>query len=305
MTARNDLENDDVDCLDLDFSIDHSKARSIAKTRWGTVNETYSTNRTGAYYFSCAGHGGYLCDPDAFSADEREAITEITSQPSVSVGVQMMDGDPEVKAWSNPYSKQRGSMHYSRDGGSYGWIDYPLYMGEEDCGWAVLVHASGLRITDDVYPDGADIEATAEGTVIRYYTHQAESDIVRTLKREMSKDGVGSVREALEHNMVRSATHNQLVAAMDEFDELSFGMDELAELHARHEVDGKDPSDHPEYDRMVEEQLEVLGRAVESLESGYETAEHTSVPPEKSEFIQSIRSELPESAPTTTPTVSP
>lgn len=49
--------------------------RRIAESMWGRDGTTgYRTNRRGAYYYSCAGHGGYIVDADSLTASERSSI---------------------------------------------------------------------------------------------------------------------------------------------------------------------------------------------------------------------------------------
>lgn len=50
------------------------QAAEIAAGTWGAVDSFYPTNRDGAYEFGCAGHGGFVVDAEALTADERKAL---------------------------------------------------------------------------------------------------------------------------------------------------------------------------------------------------------------------------------------
>jgi hypothetical protein len=55
----------------------HTEARSIAESNWGTGGtHAYKTNRRGAYYFSCSGHGGFVIDDKALTETERAKLAE-------------------------------------------------------------------------------------------------------------------------------------------------------------------------------------------------------------------------------------
>ena len=72
--------------------ITHSQARSMAEANWGRGGtKSRRTNRTGAFYFSCSSHGGYIIDGRAMSEEARKAISAYREPETTSEVI-----DPET-----------------------------------------------------------------------------------------------------------------------------------------------------------------------------------------------------------------
>lgn len=120
--------------------LNSSRARSFAETKWGRGGtRSYRTNRAGAYYFSCAGHGGYIVDAFALSQEERDKINEYV-KPEDVLAIVKPNGD--VFYVSNPYTARTRRISYSR---LYTLGEHQIYYFEEDCDWAVLEALTHVR----------------------------------------------------------------------------------------------------------------------------------------------------------------
>lgn len=130
--------------------ISGSRARVLAETSWGTGGtHAYRTNRKGAFYYSCSGHGGYVVDGNALTDAERADIDRYHKPEIVWAIINNETG--VVRKTSNPNSIKR---FHAR------WYDterldknYPIYFFEEDCDWAILEKFTDIRakgaITDE------------------------------------------------------------------------------------------------------------------------------------------------------------
>lgn len=123
----------------------HSEARSIAESLWGTGGtHSYRTNRRGAFYFSCSGHGGYVIDSTAFSGEELAAIA-----PHVSV-TDTYTRFSWVKYNRFHHSYKRRATRYA---GRATITNGTFLVFEEDCDWSIVDHLTGIhRIDDDWRP---------------------------------------------------------------------------------------------------------------------------------------------------------
>ncbi len=104
--------------------IDSEQARRLAITRWeDNFSNTFATdtNRDGAYFVTTAGHGGYVVDQRALTADEIKAIEKIAKG--------------HVK-------------HPSATGDGHA-----VYTFEEDCEWTVLYKFTDIRAEDSLSTD--------------------------------------------------------------------------------------------------------------------------------------------------------
>jgi len=124
----------------MKLRLTHSRARSFAETTWGTGGtHSYRTNRHGAYYFSCSGHGGYVVDAAALTAEERAAIDPYV-KPMQSFYAERAGG--QCYFLMNPHSyRSRSYRVYSDTVTGYTGI----YFFEEDCDWAVLEKFTDIR----------------------------------------------------------------------------------------------------------------------------------------------------------------
>ncbi len=130
-------------------------ARHIAKLSWGDVNAGYRTNRRGAYYYSCSGHGGYVVDSRCLSKHERASIDKYTTPYPLRVLVQHRNGKGgdviiatdcrEFIRCGNKASFRGKSHRYSPSLGPIDWQEIPVYCFEEDCDWAILEKFTDIR----------------------------------------------------------------------------------------------------------------------------------------------------------------
>jgi len=86
--------------------------RSYCNQEWGPVQHSYRTTRRGVYYYTTAGHGGYIIPEENLTAKERELLDKI--------GVT-----------STTYRSRRGQS------GAYRAF-------EEDCAWALATWFLGV-----------------------------------------------------------------------------------------------------------------------------------------------------------------
>ena len=122
-------------------------ARAIAEALWGSGGTTaYRTNRRGAYYYSCSGHGGYVVDGRVLNARERQNIDNYTRPIPIRLLVQNSNGYSFVLGVCLGQFTGRPRAHrYHLSFGSVAWRDLPVYVFEEDCDWAILEHYTDIR----------------------------------------------------------------------------------------------------------------------------------------------------------------
>lgn len=156
------------------FKINSSIARGLAEGSWGRGGTSaYKTNRKGAYYYSCSGHGGYIVDSAALSDEECAAIDKYNDNfgraHEIDILVHDWNGVEMVIGWSNPYSYKSRRYRYDR---SYGttpeWRKYEYYEFEEDCAWAMLEHLTDIRAEGSGWNE-VERKAAAEKTFNHYH----------------------------------------------------------------------------------------------------------------------------------------
>ena len=120
--------------------ITHSQARSMAEANWGRGGtSSRRTNRTGAFYFSCSSHGGYIIDGRAMSEEARKAISAYREPATTSEVI-----DPEtgvIHAVFNPFSLRRRTVKALRH---WQQRDINIWAFEEDCDWCLPVIFAGI-----------------------------------------------------------------------------------------------------------------------------------------------------------------
>lgn len=117
----------------------HSNARTIAESLWGKGG-TFSekTNRKGAFYFHCAGHGGFVISWDALTPEEQEAV-----RPYVTVEYAYRyhgcTGKQRTR-FLHPYRVKGARFRYrgSREA-------VPFIVLEEDCDWSIAMVLTGIN----------------------------------------------------------------------------------------------------------------------------------------------------------------
>lgn len=127
----------------------YSQARGMAESMWGSGGTTaHHTNRTGAFYFSCSGHGGFVIDDRALAERERELLTEAGFTADRCRGVR--DASGRIMAIRHPHSQvarprqltYRPGLGESVDG------EIPVWTLEEDTEWAAAYALTGIRTPD-------------------------------------------------------------------------------------------------------------------------------------------------------------
>lgn len=139
-----------------------SQARNLAAKLWGDVNSSYRVNRKGVYYFSCAGHGGYVVDPRALSPKEFEALKEVAFPGSANCWIWTWTEEWSGKTKSrmrddipSPFGRRPSSV---RVGSNAIKDEINVLFFEEDCAWASLEYiCEDIRISGRVF-DGSDAE---------------------------------------------------------------------------------------------------------------------------------------------------
>ena len=122
--------------------------RNVAENMWGRGGTTaYKTNRKGAYYYSCSGHGGYIVPLSSLTEQEIAAIE--------SSGLVKQDSQPVLMGpdgvcygvdygYNATYCSGRTRKFYCKPGSQ--WQDVKFYAFEEDCDWAVLETLTSVRV---------------------------------------------------------------------------------------------------------------------------------------------------------------
>jgi hypothetical protein len=135
-------------------------ARSIAASMWGEVNGSYRVARTGAYYYHCAGHGGYVIDPQVLSRSEREALCELLPTVTVYLSVQDIDGVPTVIGQRSEFSNR--GVKYNPRFGQPRWVEREVLVAEEDCDWAYVEALTDIRAEAMFYDEDGGIVSDEE-----------------------------------------------------------------------------------------------------------------------------------------------
>lgn len=120
--------------------INHSQARSMAEANWGRGGTSSSkTNTKGAFYFSCAGHGGYIIDGRAMSDEARKAISAYR-EPTMTSEVYEPESDATCAVF-NPFTFRSRSI---RAMPSWKQRQIEIWAFEEDCDWCLPVIFAGI-----------------------------------------------------------------------------------------------------------------------------------------------------------------
>ncbi len=131
-------------------------ARHIAELMWGTGGtHAIRTNRAGAYYYSCSGHGGYVVDHRALTIEELEDICHyqgghIGPHNLHTLLVRGLDDTLCVAGVSYhdfAHHAKRPRVHLPPEVRVEGWFKHPVYLFEEDCDWSILETFTDIRTT--------------------------------------------------------------------------------------------------------------------------------------------------------------
>lgn len=119
-----------------------SLARQTAEATWGRGGTTaHKTNRAGAYYFSCSGHGGFVISAKALSAAEYDVISNYVTPDVMTVYV--ANEDNRVLLAFHPFRLKSGKLPYAGPMG-HRVEKEEIFVLEEDCAWALAVEFAGI-----------------------------------------------------------------------------------------------------------------------------------------------------------------
>ena len=130
------------------------QARAIAEMMWGRGGTNANkVNRNGAYYFSCAGHGGYLVAENALTEAEKEVLNPYGTREYINILVQECNGVEYVVAVDNsPMNRsvtKKRSFRVDMNRGPVRWERFHIYVFEEDCAWSILEKHTDIRLKRD------------------------------------------------------------------------------------------------------------------------------------------------------------
>lgn len=119
----------------------------MAVSMWGSDAYAVRTNRKGAFYYNCSGHGGYVVDGRSLSEAERTAIDRFI-QPEFATEIVRTATGIQCQ-FRGPTSRR--SLHYNSH--SQHAVEVPIYFFEEDCDWCILEKFTDIRIKSDCPSD--------------------------------------------------------------------------------------------------------------------------------------------------------
>lgn len=117
-----------------------NEARSIATALWGKINVSYRTNKIGAYYFSCEGHGGFVV-----SAELLDCAPWITKYQEKETAKRYIGGKKETLM--HPYRTKSTRMLWH----TVKTVEFFVF--EEDCAYALAVLA-GINLKENPIKEG-------------------------------------------------------------------------------------------------------------------------------------------------------
>jgi len=124
-------------------------ARNVAEKMWGTGGtNAYGTNRKGAYYYSCSGHGGYVIKKEAFTEQELEDVSKYAKPNFINLLTNKETGE----VYGTDYTpvqrcltgRERRRFRYPA-GAPVEWRPYEFFVFEEDCDWAIVEVLTDIR----------------------------------------------------------------------------------------------------------------------------------------------------------------
>ncbi len=128
-------------------------ARSIAEMMWGRGGtNAEKTNKNGAYYYSCSGHGGFIIDSRILSENEKKAINYFINPDYFNLLIQKRNGidyviGADLSYFSNS-NHQKKSYNFNPSYGFPEWIQFPIYLFEEDCAWSILTSLTDINFLE-------------------------------------------------------------------------------------------------------------------------------------------------------------
>ena len=157
------------------------QTRNIAELMWGRGGTcTHRTNRVGAYYHSCAGHGGYLVLETALTEEEIAKVKPFATREYINILVQKQDkGDFVVGVDNTPMNRgfsRAKSFHADLRLGSVEWQKFYIYVFEEDCAWSIIEKFTDIRLKRGLTQASAEFyearENQIEKTFNKYYANK-------------------------------------------------------------------------------------------------------------------------------------
>jgi len=136
-------------------------ARRIAECLWGKGGtNSYKTNRKGAYYFSCSGHGGYIVDSRVLTTEEKIEINNFVEPENLDVYTQLIQNENYVVHVNMSEFTCRGKKwnYASVYGPPVENDSIKVYVFEEDCNWAILEKFTDIRIKSKIESEQASTE---------------------------------------------------------------------------------------------------------------------------------------------------
>jgi CRISPR/Cas system CSM-associated protein Csm3 (group 7 of RAMP superfamily) len=166
--------------------IQSTQARSMAESLWGKGGtHAHRTNRQGAFYFSCSGHGGYIIDWKALTESERIEVNKYLKPEECFVS---KDSKGKIRRFHHPYKESKTTTHF----GPFEKVF--VYVAEEDCDWAIIQKFTKIRRIGD---DEEVTSKCAEKTFNSY--HNPESEEVK------HRIAIQAAREAQSPDLIVSA----------------------------------------------------------------------------------------------------
>lgn len=166
-----------------------SLARQTAEASWGRGGTTaYKTNRKGAYYFSCAGHGGFVISAKALTSAEYEAISKYVTPEVLTAYV--ANEDNTVLLAFHPFRLKSGKLPYAGPMG-HRVEKEEIFMLEEDCAWSLAVILAGITTPD----------MTKEAAIETFYNWYDESN-----PAVVARANVAKLRAAGDSDMIIAAS---------------------------------------------------------------------------------------------------
>lgn len=130
------------------------EARQIAQGCWGAGGtQAYKTNRRGAFYYSCASHGGYVISADCLTDSERELCERYGARKETATRYTSGNNSKLMHPYRTRGLKYRLSATVT---------DIDFYLFEEDCQWCIPYLFCG--ITSSAFIDKETADRAARST---------------------------------------------------------------------------------------------------------------------------------------------
>ena len=136
----------------------HTEARQIAESQWGRGGtNSEKTNTRGAFWFSCASHGGFVIDSRVLDAVALKKITKYASPDRVTR--YHLNGKTYGLKWPGRRNAFRIPFNVEHE-------VFDVFLLEEDCDWALAYMFTTIRLKKDM----GDLERMASMSVEAAHT---------------------------------------------------------------------------------------------------------------------------------------